>query len=159
MDSKVLDASAFYAGIPFRSDDTWYTTPAVYDEVKHIRKNQGILEARVDTNRLQIREPGEEFVQKATEASKKTGDFQQLSSQDISILALGLELGGQVITDDFGISNVARHLKIQILPIMTSGIKDAGTWIQYCPGCRQNFKNKKRCPLCDTMLKRKLLKR
>ena len=31
---------------------------------------------------------------------KETGDFPQLSRQDISIIALGIETNGQIISDD-----------------------------------------------------------
>ena len=159
MDFKILDASAFYAGVPFGANDDWCTTSEVYEEIRHIKKNQNILSTMIETKRLQIREPQKEFIQKAIDASKKTGDFQQLSKQDMSILALSLEVNGKIITDDFAVSNVAKYLKIIVLPIMTVGIKDEGVWMHYCPGCRKNFKNKKECPLCGTLLRRKLLKK
>jgi UPF0271 protein len=82
-----------------------------------------------------------------------------LSKQDLSIIALCLDLKGQIITDDFAISNVAKNLGLKISPVMTRGIKDVGTWVHYCPGCRSNHKNGRECPMCGTPLKRKLLKR
>ena len=39
MDFRILDASAFYAGVPFRSSEDCYTTSLVYDEIQHIKKN------------------------------------------------------------------------------------------------------------------------
>ena len=158
MDFRILDASAFYAGIPFGSSDDCYTTSLVYDEIKHIKKNHEALETLLETNRLKIREPSPENTESAIKASKNTGDYQQLSKQDVSIIALCIELGGQIITDDFAISNVAKNLGLQIAPIMTSGIHDVGRWVHYCPGCRSNYKNGKECPMCGTPLKRKLLK-
>ena len=159
MDFRILDASAFYVGIPFRSSNDWYTTSLVYDEIKHIKKNHGVLETLLETNRLKIRDPDRETVKIAIKTSKHTGDYQQLSKQDISIIALGIELEGHIITDDFAISNVAKNLGLRISPIMTSGIKDVGKWVHYCPGCRTNHKNRRECPSCGTPLKRKLLKR
>ena len=94
----------------------------------------------------------------ARKESKKTGDFNQLSKQDISVIALCIQLKGELITDDFAISNVSKNLDIKISPLMTSGIKDVGTWIHYCPGCRKNFNSGSECPLCGTLLKRKLIK-
>ena len=158
MDFKILDASAFYAGIPFGSSDDCYTTSLVYDEIKHIKKNHEALETLLETNRLKIREPSPEFTESAIKASKSTGDYQQLSKQDVSIIALCIELSGQIITDDFAISNVAKNLGLQVSSIMTSGIKDVGKWIHYCPGCRLSYKRGKECPMCGTILKRKLLK-
>ncbi len=159
MDFRILDASAFYAGVPFRSSDDYYTTSLAYDEIRHIKKNQDVLGTLLETNRLKIREPEKESTEAAIKAAKDTGDFPQLSKQDISIIALCIEMNGEIISDDFAISNVAKNLGLKISPIMTQGIKDVGKWIHYCPGCRTNHINKKECPICGTPLKRKLLKR
>ncbi|MFQ5440659.1 MAG: NOB1 family endonuclease [Nitrosopumilaceae archaeon] len=159
MDFRILDASAFYAGVPFGSSNECYTTSIVFDEIKHIKKNQEVLETLMETNRLKIRDPDTNSVDLAVKASKNTGDYQQLSKQDLSIIALCIDLEGQIITDDFAISNVAKNLGLKISPLMTRGIKDVGKWIHYCPGCRSNHKNGKECPMCGTLLKKKLLKR
>ncbi|RMW35129.1 MAG: nucleotide-binding protein, partial [Nitrosopumilus sp.] len=153
-----LDASAFYAGVPFRSSTDCYTTSLVYDEIKHIKKNHDALGTLLETNRLKIREPDSESTKAATDAAKDTGDYPQLSKQDLSVIALGIELEGEIISDDFAISNVARNLGLKISPIMTQGIKDVGKWVHYCPGCRTNHSTGKECPICATPLKRKLLK-
>ena len=158
MDFRILDASAFYAGVPFRSSDDCYTTSLVYDEIKHIKKNHDALGTLLETNRLKIREPDEQSLQTAITAAKDTGDYQQLSKQDVSILALCIELNGEIISDDFAISNVARNLGLKISPIMTRGIEDVGKWVHYCPGCRTNHTSGRECPMCGTPLKRKLLK-
>ena len=158
MDCRILDASAFYAGVPFRSSNDYYTTSLVYDEIRHIKKNHGALEILLETNRLKIRESDKESTEVAIKAAKDTGDFPQLSKQDISIIALCIEMNGEIISDDFAISNVAKNLGLKISPIMTQGIKDVGKWIHYCPGCRTNHTNRKECPMCGTPLKRKLLK-
>ena len=158
MDFRILDASAFYAGVPFRSSDDCYTTSSVYDEIKHIKKNHDALGTLLETNRLKIREPDKDSIIAAIKASKDTGDFPQLSKQDISIIALCIEMNGEIISDDFAIANVAKNLCLKISPIMTQGIEDVGRWIHYCPGCRTNHTKGKECPMCGTLLKRKLLK-
>jgi len=158
LDFRILDASAFYAGIPFRSSSVYHTTSLVYDEIRHIKKNHGALEILLETKRLKIREPDKESTKVAVKAAKDTGDFPQLSKQDISIIALCIEMSGEIISDDFAISNVVKNLGLKISPIMTQGIKDVGKWIHYCPGCKTNHTNVKECPICGTPLKRKLLK-
>ena len=158
MDFRILDASAFYAGVPFRSYSDCYTTSLVYDEIKHIKKNHDALGTLLETNRLKIREPDAESTKAATNAAKSTGDYPQLSKQDLSVIALCIELRGEIISDDFAISNVARNLGLKISPIMTQGIRDVGRWVHYCPGCRTNHESGKECPMCATPLKRKLLK-
>jgi UPF0271 protein len=129
LDFRILDASAFYAGVPFRSSNDCYTTSLVYDEIKHIKKNHDALGTLLETNRLKIREPDKESTKNAIMAAKDTGDFPQLSKQDISIIALCIEMNGEIISDDFAISNVAKNLGLKISPIMTQGIKDVGKWI------------------------------
>ena len=158
MDFRILDASAFYAGVPFRSSSDCYTTSLVYDEIKHIKKNHDALGTLLETNRLKIREPDAYSTKAATDAAKNTGDYPQLSKQDLSIIALCIELDGEIISDDFAISNVAKNLGLKISPIMTQGIKDVGKWVHYCPGCKTNHESGKECPMCATPLKRKLLK-
>ncbi len=159
MDFRILDASAFYAGIPFGSSNEYYTTSLVFNEIKHIKKNQKLLETLLETSRLKIRDPDKKMVKKAIDVSKTTGDFQQLSKQDLSVLALCIDLKGQIISDDFAISNVAKNLGLKISPLMTKGIKDVGKWIYYCPGCSLSFKSEKECSVCGTTLKKKLLKK
>ena len=158
MDFRILDASAFYAGVPFRTSNDCYTTTLVYDEIKHIKKNHDALGTLLETNRLKIREPDQKSINAAVQAAKNTGDYPQLSKQDMSIIALCIETQGEIITDDFAISNVAKNIGLKISPIMTKGIKDVGKWIHYCPGCRTNHPNGVECPICATPLKRKLLK-
>ena len=158
MDFKILDASAFYAGIPFGSIEAYYTTPQVFDEVQHIKKNHDALGTLIQTNRLMIREPEERFVKRIKNKAKESGDIQELSNEDISILALCLELDGQLVSDDFAVSNVASNLGINVSSIMTSGIRDIGKWIYYCIGCGVQFTKISECPQCGNPLRKKLLK-
>jgi UPF0271 protein len=156
--SRVLDASAFYAGIPFGSQIDSYTTPQVYDEIRHIKKNHDVLGILLETKRLTMIEPEKEYTDVVIKMSKTTGDFNHLSKEDISSIALCLQLNGELITDDFTVSNVAQNLGLKVSPIMTMGIKDVGNWIHYCPGCHKNFSKSKECPLCGNQLRKKLLK-
>ncbi len=141
------------------SENDCYTTSLVYEEIKHIKKNHEAVRTLLETNRLKIMDPDNESKNSAILLAKKTGDYQQLSKQDISIVALCIKLKGQIITDDFAITNVAHNMGLKTSPIMTRGIRDVGRWIHYCPGCRINHIAGKECPNCGTPLKRKLLKR
>jgi UPF0271 protein len=158
LDFRILDASAFYAGVPFGSADDCYTTSLVYEEIKHIKKNQDALGTLLETNRLKIMDPDKESINAAIVSAKETGDFPQLSKQDISIIALCINLKGEIISDDFAITNVAKNIGLKISPIMTNSFQDVGKWVHYCPGCRTNYTTGKECPMCGTPLKRKLLK-
>ena len=156
---RVLDATAFYAGIPFVSNDSFMTTSIVYEEIQHIKAKQGALEVLQQTNRLQIRDPSEENIIIVTDASVKTGDNSTISKQDVSIIALALENDLELITDDFAVTNVAKQLKIKTSSLMTEGINTVGKWISYCSMCGKEFSKQKECPICGNKLNRKLIKK
>jgi endoribonuclease Nob1 len=156
LDSRILDASGFYAGIPFASSEKFLTTSLVFEEIKHIKKNQDALGVLLETKRLEIKEPENKYVDLITKQAKKTGDIQKLSKEDISCLALGLQLKSELITDDFAVSNVAKNLGLKVIPVMTEGIKNVGDWLYYCPGCHKKFTGISECPLCGNKLRRKL---
>lgn len=154
MVSRILDATSFYAGIPFSSPEVSYTTPQVFDEIKHIKKSQDAITALVDTGRLRVVEPEEKFVQMVLKKSQETGDYQQLSDGDVSVLALCLQLGGELLTDDFAASNVAKHMGLKVLPIMTRGAEKRN-WTYFCPGCSASFSKLSVCPTCGSRLVRR----
>ena len=158
MGFKVLDATAFYAGIPFSSQDSYYVTSLVYDEIKHIKKNDNALQTLIDTNRLLVRQPQTEFQERVEKCARQTGDIHSLSKQDISCIALSLELNTELISDDFAVLNVSNELGINTIPLMTNGIKVVGKWIFYCPACKKDFSDEKNCLLCGNKLRKKLVK-
>ena len=57
MASRVLDATSFYAGIPFSSQEQSFTTPLVFEEIKHIKKNHDAVQTLIDLGRLKIIQP------------------------------------------------------------------------------------------------------
>jgi UPF0271 protein len=156
---RIYDASAFYAGIPFASAEQGYTTSLVFEEIQHIKKSQGALDVLLQTNRLIIQDPEQSSIDSVIESAKKTGDYQKLSKADMSAVALCFQLKGQLITDDFAISNLAKNLNLEAHAIMTKGIRTVGTWNYYCPACKKEFSALTNCPICGNKLNRKLLKR
>lgn len=152
---RVLDASAFYTGLPFESLEAHHTTQAVLDEVRHIKSNYDVLGALIQTGRLTVRDPLPEHVAKIRDAAAASGDM-RLSDGDVSVLALCLEMRGELVTDDFAVSNVASNLGLRVSPIMTPGIRTAGRWIHYCPGCEMDFPGDSVCPQCGNALRRRL---
>jgi len=151
-----LDAGAFYAGIPFLSSGTHCTTQAVFEEVRHIKKSYGAIEALLDAGSLQVIDPDKNSMKKAWCAAKKTGDYQKLSQADISIIALALQLETTLLTEDYAVANVATALKIPVESSSSKGIKETRKWIAYCSGCGRAFEpDAKECRLCGNKLKRK----
>lgn len=153
---SVLDASAFYAGIPFASSEKRFTTQEVFDEVKHIKRSHNVVETLLETNRLEIMSPDPLHVLTVLQKSKNSGDFPNLSSGDISVIALSLQLKAELITDDFAVSNLAKCLNLRVVPIMTKGITRIVKWIYFCSGCQKTFSRISQCPLCGNKLSRRL---
>ncbi len=152
-----LDAGAFYTGLVFLSSAYQYlTTQAVFEEVKHIKKSHGAIEALLESNTLQIINSDRKNIDKVVAAARTTGDYQKLSEADISIIALALQLKIMLVTNDYAVANVASTLRIPVKSVATKGIIHTRRWIAYCSACGKAFgPNAKECRLCGNKLKRK----
>ena len=158
MGSSVLDASAFYAGVPFASPETYRTTPAVLAEVSHIKGRFGAIEGLIEAGRLVVAEASAGGVARARRAAAESGDLGSLSAQDVSVLALAAELGADIITDDYAVSNAAALLGVRARPVMTAGIRRSGRWVPWCAGCgRAAPAGESACPVCGGRLARRLV--
>ena len=159
MVSRILDATSFYAGVPFSSQEHCFTTPLVFEEIKHIKKSHAAVQTLIDLGRLTIVEPEEEFIKFILIESKNTGDFSELSKEDMSVLALCVQLKGELVTDDYTVSNVAKHMNLKVIPIMTKGITKVLDSVYLCPACNKSFKKMSDCPICGSKLRKKSAKR
>jgi UPF0271 protein len=157
--SKILDATSFYAGVPFSSQEKCFTTPLVFEEIKHIKKSHDAVQTLIDLGRLQIVEPEEKFLKFILDESENIGDSAELSKEDMSVLALCVQLKGELVTDDFTVSNVARHLNLKVIPIMTKGISKVLDSVYLCPACNKSFKKMSDCPVCGSKLRKKSAQR
>ena len=158
----VLDAGAFYAGIPFLSSSgKYFTTQAVFNEVRHIKRSHAAIDTLLDSGNLQIVAPSQDEIDQVLITAKMTGDSTRLSKADISILALALGLKKMTLmTNDYAIANVAIIMKIPIKFTSSNGIKETRKWITYCVHCSRSFSpDTKECPLCGNKLRRKYKKK
>lgn len=154
MASDVLDASAFYAGTPFLSGKQCYTTSLVLDEIRHVEG--AALEALIDAGNLKVLDPEPQHETAVTKSAQKTGDISKLSRADVSVLALAVQLGSTLVTDDYALANVAAVMGIRVSSSSGKGLKEIRKWTSYCSACGKAFgPNEKECPLCGNKLKRK----
>jgi UPF0271 protein len=156
---RILDATSFYAGVPFSSQEQSFTTPLVFEEIKHIKKSHDAVQALIDLERLRIIEPEKKFTELVLEKANQTGDLPDLSKGDISVLALSMQLGGELVTDDYTVSNVAKHLSLRVIPIMTKGISRVLESVYFCPACNKTLKKMSDCPICGSKLRKRSSKR
>lgn len=152
----ILDASAFYAGIPFGSPERYSTTPEIYEEIRHIKRAQRAAETLQEMGRLMLHQPQDSHLRRARAAARSSGDLPQLSAPDLSVLALASQTGLDIVTDDYAISNTAHHMGIRTHPAMTGGPATLGRWTYRCPACRKSRPPGRLCDTCGTPLRRRL---
>ncbi len=158
----ILDASAFYAGIPFLGTSRCYTTSDVFDEVKHIKGSHAAIEALIDAGNLMIVEPETEDVKSASKLARRSGDIVKMSRADLSVLALALYFKRSkdeplIVTDDYAIANTAELAGIKVSYVMSRGIRRVGRWIRYCNACGiLCYSSEKVCKVCGNRLRMKL---
>lgn len=160
--SFVLDASAFYSGTAFLAsagNSNFLTTSAVIGEIGHIKKSHAALDALLDSGNLSVVDPDSASTEAAVAAAKKTGDFARLSGADMSVLALALQTGSTLVSDDYAVANVAATLGVAVEMSSGKGIREKRRYITYCSACGRAFgPGEKECPLCGNALKRKYKK-
>jgi rRNA maturation endonuclease Nob1 len=92
----------------------------------------------------------------AVMTAKETGDSHVLSENDISIIALALELKKEdvdqiaVISSDFAVQNVCKKLNIRYESFKNGTIKKQIMWSYMCLSCRAIFKQMPPDEECET---------
>ncbi|RLF50790.1 MAG: DNA-binding protein [Thermoplasmata archaeon] len=148
----VLDTSAILSGKFFGGKIV--TSPKILKEIKPKGHSWRLFEYMKSIG-LELISPPLVDVKKVVEASKKTGDYHNLSDVDIDILALAYHLKGILLTDDYSMQNVAKELGIKYMGIVEEGIKEKWKWIYRCKSCGKYYKEyHKECPVCGGDLKR-----
>jgi endoribonuclease Nob1 len=147
----VLDASAFFGEMPL--EGALFTSPLICIELKDFR-SRGRLEV-LQAEGLCVVEPGEESRQRVTEAATRSGDACVISPADHEILALALELGACLVTDDFAVQNVASTLRIPTRSLLQRKAAHR-KWRFRCSGCGRYSKDTGECMVCGAPMKRTL---
>jgi endoribonuclease Nob1 len=155
----VLDASAFYAGLPFTTITKSYTTTLVFNEVRHLKSSYSLLDTIVETGKLRVVDPNEESVSEVKNVMANSGDSLKLSEADISVLALAHQMKKTLISDDYAVENTAMLLGISIKALGTKGIRNVRKWILYCYSCGRAYGPRtNECLICGNRLRRRFKK-
>ncbi len=93
------------------------TVQEVLDEVK-TKKHRERLEFR----EIRVLEPEERLVRKVEDEAKKAGLGEKLSKTDKKLLALALQTGDVLLTDDYAIQKLAKIMGIKCKPFQMGGI-------------------------------------
>jgi endoribonuclease Nob1 len=149
--SAILDSGFFFGDFPVEGEI--YTTPSVVGELKDIR-SKGNLE-KWYARGLRVQSPTESGRKKVTAAAVTTKDLTVISDTDCDLLALALDLGADLHTDDFAIQNVALALGVKTVPILQRKARRVH-WKYRCSGCGRYAEQDGECPVCGAVVKRKL---
>lgn len=155
----VLDTSALLSGKEFPNGEL-YIPPSVLEEMRPGGRMRRKVDFYLEAG-MKVQEPVPESEAVVKRKAAETGDEARISETDLEVLALALDLGATILTDDYSIQNLARNLGIQYYPLQMRGIKEAWTWDYVCSGCGRRYeKPAGNCPECGSKIKtRRRLKR
>ncbi len=145
----ILDTSALFSMDQLPNEE-FLCPPGVVDELA--RYNDKRLELWGDL--LRTSDCTSESMKKVAAAAEKSGDISRLSPVDITVLALAVDTGGTILTDDYSIQNVSKIMGIPFKPIGQDAIRKVEKWNYQCKGCGKWFKEKAdECPICGSGMK------
>lgn len=152
MRGYVLDTSVLYYGKDLPADHELVISPGVVRELEKEGMGQR-LELLLAT-RLRVLSPSKRSVAKVENEAGRTGDSSRLSNTDKEILALAMELGYVLMTDDYSIQNVATVLGVPYRGLDQKGITKVLEWESRCTGCGKVFGAEvKECSVCGSPTK------
>jgi UPF0271 protein len=158
LEKLIVDTSSILAGFQFDSTLTYYISPLAADEIRRGKKKED-LDSLVEREVLIIQAPSLQTMDRVTVGAQESGDINRLSRADIEILALALEIAGEVITDDYSIQNLAKKLDIPFRAFGKPPIREEFKWTYRCKGCGKFNKEPQEpdCPICgsEVVMKRK----
>ncbi|MDH3364888.1 MAG: nucleic acid-binding protein [Thermoplasmata archaeon] len=148
----ILDSSALYCGKDLPTEHELIISPGVALELeRHGMKER--LELLLAT-RIKVLSPDKTALAKVMEVSRKSGDSRRLSATDKEILALALDLGYELVTDDYSVQNVASILRIPCRGLDQRGISRVIVWESRCVGCGKRFPAEtEECDICGSSTK------
>lgn len=131
----------------------YYITEIVQDEIKKFLTSYVYNLVCGELN-ISIVEPFLEFVNQIKETARDMGQ-ENLSNPDIEVLALALQFSKKenvlIITDDYGIKNVANQLSISTQGIKNTAGKQKRKYKFKCKGCSKIYKfTVNDCDICGS---------
>lgn len=148
----VIDTSAILTRKLNLSQENFVIPASVLEEIRLGKIARAITWQEED---LYIVQPKAESISSVRKAASETGDLEELSRTDIEVLAVALELGATVVTDDFAIENVASRLGIRFVGADLKSIARSIEWQFRCTGCGRRFTRRvSECPVCGHSVKR-----
>jgi UPF0271 protein len=158
MKGLVLDTSALFYGKDLPTDCELAITPGVVSELRRHGMEER-LELLLAT-KLSVLSPSKRSLVRVISEGERTGDSRRLSSTDKEVLALALDLGYELLTDDYSLQNLAAALGIPFKGLNQKEIRRVVSWEARCVGCGKAFDAEVReCDVCGSPTKMRSTKR
>lgn len=162
----IIDTSAILSGIPINLDNVdMVTVSSVANELKQGGRDYRIFQFLLEKG-LEVISATRKSINVINKTAEETGDKDRLSSTDVEILALALDINEDpnknaiILTDDYSIQNIATSLAIDFKRFSQKGITKKFKWRNSCPGCGKRFKESiKICPICGTKTKSSIVRK
>ncbi|NHJ49523.1 MAG: hypothetical protein FK733_17165 [Asgard group archaeon] len=162
----VLDASAIYNGILSHNLPGYKFLPeCVISEIRDMIRGEALIEEALLYDDLRIVSTEVGYIKKVKQIAGETGDIQELSECDLSVIAVALGIVEQnksvmIVSDDYDIQNLANYMKIPCRGVHWKGITSIHKYHWVCPACKTVSSEKRSyCLECGTEMKRKTLKK
>ncbi|MCX6798650.1 MAG: hypothetical protein NTW59_00965 [Candidatus Diapherotrites archaeon] len=157
----LLDSSAVLNdfNFNFQREHSYIMAPLAVAELRDLR-SKSLADNALQQGLLRIEEPGAASLARIKESVAAEG-FSRLSTADISVLALALDLRAakkrfSLISDDYSVQNFCKLLGIPFAGVIRGKIKDVISFSLRCPACGKTAKKgcrEKNCPDCGAGLK------
>ncbi len=152
----ILDSTVFLeTPAPFLENKPCVT---VFEVAEEMRSGKASIEFdKMQRLGLAIIEPGEASIKRVEDIVKGTND--KLSKTDRRVVALAIHFKEKdknpvVVSDDYAVQNLCKHMKIETLPISKKGIKHKFTWHKRCMACKKIVETTEdTCPVCGSPVK------
>ncbi|MFB6203012.1 MAG: NOB1 family endonuclease [Candidatus Nanohaloarchaea archaeon] len=148
----VIDTNVILHGRANYSFDRALTVPGVMEELE---SSGGKL--RADQIDLDVITPSDRSLEKIREKADEIEA--DVSETDMEVLALAMDRGGKLLTDDLELQNLALHLGIDFDGHLEDRIEEKREWKTVCGNCGKDI-SETPCPRCGSDdLHRKLCSR
>lgn len=152
----VLDTSALVGGLSLARGE-FFTVEEVSIEAKSLL-TRSRLEVGLLSGAVKVLSPSRDSLERVKKTCAKTCNV--ISETDAKLLALALDLGATLITDDYSLQNMAAIMGVSTKPITTGGIREAREWEKFCPSCGRVYgESSKACEVCGNALSRRVKRR
>jgi UPF0271 protein len=155
----VLDTSSIINAYPSDGSVEKFTVPEVVREAKATTTaaSMGIL---IDRGDLKVWGASRQSAKRVEEKLRDIGG--ELSHADVKLAALAIDLAERglepiLLTDDYGLQNMARIMDIKFESVATPGIKSIFVWTWRCTACGKTWdEDIGTCQVCGNKLSREI---